>query len=366
MTHKSCRVHFLAAVFAFFFRLAYGVTLQSVLSASNIRPFDLVILMGNAVVHIVAGVSFFCLHVVRRSGLRRVAAGSAQFVAETDLSGHARRGGRGSSLAWFHAAETFLAVSAVLSFATATYLAAKPVAPDGKTWMSWALATFMGVEYLLSVMNPFVFGPCALLIHYIHVTILYVELWTERIEKLALGAREKGQLTGNRGVLSQQDNIVKSIVSEGMKKCHLIESFNKEYSPITLAIYIYFIIIGSIYCYGVMAPLVTSFNLIKVCFSLSNFFLATGFFAMVVKFSSLGQQLIDRRSELRRVLERITCANFEHLGAGTVREMDVLLDRLESSVRLAPLSCFEMSHSSLTGLVGAIITYMIVLLQFRA
>ena len=81
----------------------------------------------------------------------------------------------------------------------------------------------------------------------------------------------------------------------------------------------------------------------------------------------VGQKLCDDVSEARETIQRMRMDNAKRLTATETLEMDTLIDWLSFSSRapIRPMDVFDMNYSSGASILGLILTYMIILLQFK-
>ena len=81
----------------------------------------------------------------------------------------------------------------------------------------------------------------------------------------------------------------------------------------------------------------------------------------------VGQKLCDDVSEARERIQRMRLDNAKRLTAAEILEMDTLIDWLSFSSRapIRPMDVFDMNYSSGASILGLILTYMIILLQFK-
>ena len=81
----------------------------------------------------------------------------------------------------------------------------------------------------------------------------------------------------------------------------------------------------------------------------------------------VGQKLCDDVSEARERIQRMRLDNAKRLTVAETLEMDTLIDWLSFSSRapIRPMDVFDMNYSSGASILGLILTYMIILLQFK-
>ena len=79
----------------------------------------------------------------------------------------------------------------------------------------------------------------------------------------------------------------------------------------------------------------------------------------------LGQKITYAANEIRNGLENFMFANLESLSENERARIGILINQLGNSVPLRPNDFFDLSYSTGGSIVGLIITYLIVLQQFK-
>ncbi len=82
--------------------------------------------------------------------------------------------------------------------------------------------------------------------------------------------------------------------------------------------------------------------------------------------SHCGQRLENRRGRAREALEDLQRRS-EYLGRRDMQDFKILISRMDSQEPLlSPHSFFSMNHKGYLGITSTVVTYLIVLLQFRS
>ncbi len=262
-----------------------------------------------------------------------------------------------------------LSASASLAMAWASHrFFSRSAGVGGRDWLFWGAVVGSAVQLFLTASSPFIYGPGMLFYQTIWTLAKILDGWSEKVEKLCVevDGREGERRKGVDAEKFQLDASVAKLTNACLRICRMAENFNENYSFIMTVLYGYFLVVGSLYSYGAFSPLVTPSNFFRAVYWLINFLLVLVHLEAVVKFSHVGQELIDARLRARRALEDAVRLNFDRLSIPAKGDAAILLKRLEDCVKISPFNCFELSHGNLLGMGATCITYMIVLLQFRA
>ena len=88
-------------------------------------------------------------------------------------------------------------------------------------------------------------------------------------------------------------------------------------------------------------------------------------FTILYYFLQIGQQLSDSYQNIRDRLEQLLIEEAETMSTRQRTEMDVLINRFANTTPLRPKDTFDMNYSTGASLGGLLLTYVIVLVQFK-
>ena len=89
------------------------------------------------------------------------------------------------------------------------------------------------------------------------------------------------------------------------------------------------------------------------------------FVARIFNLSTGSQAISDRMKSFKITLQNFKLANIEMLSQGSLTALDNLLDQLSEGSPISPLSAFSLDNSTIASGFGLMLTYTIVLLQFK-
>lgn len=100
-------------------------------------------------------------------------------------------------------------------------------------------------------------------------------------------------------------------------------------------------------------------------FGLAQGCLAILAFLRLVLLISKGQKVSQRSQNLVAELQAYRSGQFALLSPGELVNLEVVIERFSSRPTIRPMDCFNLNLSTGVSLAGLLITYIIVLLQFR-
>ncbi len=81
---------------------------------------------------------------------------------------------------------------------------------------------------------------------------------------------------------------------------------------------------------------------------------------------AMGQLPNDLYKDVRENLQDLKIRFNRHLDDDSDLRLDILIDRFSASGPIVPKNFFEMNYSSSAAIVGTVVTYLIVLIEFKS
>ncbi len=79
----------------------------------------------------------------------------------------------------------------------------------------------------------------------------------------------------------------------------------------------------------------------------------------------VGQELCDHYSSIRENLQAASVTHAESLSKSSMRQLDVLIDQFSRPAPIRPKNVFDLNLASGASVSGLMLTYLIVMLQFK-
>jgi len=216
-------------------------------------------------------------------------------------------------------------------------------------WGHWlSLLNYSSIVFL-GAMNPLVVAVVILFLDLAHTFGRILTAWTKRVENASK---------------RRHNNI---LVYEAKVLCNLGDSVNEVLSPFLIFLQFYLLIFGVLATYGA-AGILTKFSYlfgkgeelaaepVPGLMSLSFAMLVPVYVGALKGLGGIGTQIIIKADRAAMAMED---AYPENLQAST------LASRLRQWCKFRPYDAYEVSNANNVGLLGSLLTFMIVLLQFR-
>lgn len=228
---------------------------------------------------------------------------------------------------------------------------------------------------LVTLCAQAIFGFCSAMIcsaeYLLHYMITIVSLhffaWGQMIEKLrsikSLDAKPKPT---EKKELKRPEHDFQELVDHGLSLCGIVDEFNDVFGIFVLNSGISSALSAVISSYISKSILFgPKIGVLVICFSASFGLLGAFFFLRIFFLSRAGQALIDGKQEALKSLEDHLLANPETRSEQDFR-LSVLIRRLSTKEAISPQNFFTLSNRSFLSGMGVILTYLIVLMQFKA
>ncbi len=329
----------------------FGMGLDSVRTIAllfGISTLDVVILMATGSWAFLCYLVGFATFVVKRRSI-------CQLYADISASGIRTQRKEKNLVLLTLALEVVMVVLGSCLFSAAVLCLYQKVASDGTvTYQDWLFAVSYGAANLLYITNPM----------FQSMIELSWDVLLAMTEAFLRWTASSGNLVAGR---KHFRNRLASHVNLGRRLCVLVEQVEDTLAPFFLFDYVYFLIAGVAYTFGGFDILYngskssTSAILLECGF----FLYASACFYLLWLVSHVGDGLKRAKERAKQALEDCYVEVCHALDEKEKLEVNILLGRIDS-VKIAPYNYFEVANSHLMGVVAAVVTYIIVMLQFNA
>ena len=215
------------------------------------------------------------------------------------------------------------------------------------------------------VLGYFVFLPpvtsCSL--ELILFTLGVIKESLEALELTAQGLLNEGQLH------SERKSGIKKVIRDGYELSYSMKEAEDMFGGMIACIYLFsniMITCGLFFGVDFLGVLVGSAISGGLLFcSLSIIMAAVLGFTILYHFLQIGQELSNSYQNIRDKLEQLLIENAENMSTRQRTEMDVLIKRFANTAPLRPKDTFDMNYATGASLGGLLLTYTIVLVQFK-
>ena len=139
----------------------------------------------------------------------------------------------------------------------------------------------------------------------------------------------------------------------------LLRDLNTILSPFLILVFFLALSNGTMLQYGMFGILFNELTAMRASLTLQFLGVSTAFIAIVWMLANIGQRLQDSIVKTCDALEDFSMENENATKVQKIRQ------RLLRDGVVSPSSFFNVNHAGYLGMIGTIITYLIVLLQFR-
>ena len=216
------------------------------------------------------------------------------------------------------------------------------------TFFNWQMTFYSGAHISANFLILFFIGLCLKLCNDL-ITKMEEEHkvhWTMGVNKLA-----------NLQSYFQQANFI----------CHFISKLNNVLEPFILIQCALGLSLSFGAAFNVSGILFSAWSSVRICFTISNIFYLTLFIMNLFYIFYAGQELEDKVEEVKDNLQRLGEDPQVRLNQTEKRQFYGIMNKLGGSItQLSPYSYFSVNNSTFLATVGVIITYLIVLMQFKS
>ncbi len=191
--------------------------------------------------------------------------------------------------------------------------------------------------------------------------VFMVECCSECYEIVASLARSEEKSLCSGAVVTKE----KKSVELGQKVTRMVKDLDTAISSFMVVTYFVVLIVLTSNLYCLLDLFFEDWSRMKTLFLVRLLAENFAYLTAVALTSHCGQRLEDRRFRAKEALEDLYKAFGKDEDAAMCREMGVLLSRMSAEGPLSPHAFFTVNHRGLLGIVGTVVTYIIVLLQFR-
>ena len=163
---------------------------------------------------------------------------------------------------------------------------------------------------------------------------------------------------------SSEKDVVK-LLGQTFILCSHQERMVSRFSSLILLISSFYLICITLFSYGSLAVLVDDMNILKTVSTMTHTLLFLYYLFTFGVICFLGQDLMDRQRNTSNALSRVY-HRFKHgWSQETKGYAKFVKSKIESPIGLSPYSFFTLDRSGFLSTMALIVTYLIVLLQFK-
>ncbi len=226
---------------------------------------------------------------------------------------------------------------------------------DASTWSGLALVVVLGFDRCWCLCNPMIASIVIISLDVMAALGDMFQAWTELM----------GDLNTTTKV---PQKVLKEHIMLGRATCGLVKKANDVMSPLIMLFYVYFLFGGILYMYGACDILFSEGKIKFQALIISCVFVIFGliWFYAIALYSHGGQSLLDRIEEARDSFNNMFLDHYEDDMSITLRNgWKCVTDQLASTC-LSPYGYFQVRNSGLLAMTTTVLTYLIIVLQFRA
>ncbi len=244
-----------------------------------------------------------------------------------------------------------------LLYSYVSYEACRSYSQDAPmTWMRWTYIVALDLDRIWTLCNPMVSSVHIICMDFAVALTDMIEQWKQSVENSMSVTDKDFKIKFEKHLLF------------GRYICNLADEANRVMAPFYLMSYGYFLLGGVMYCYGAF-DIVFSIENVKGHTALLSFtfviFAFVWFYGLGV-ISSLGDNLYCQRDAAIKALDDVIMdCKQDRLGESLTNSWSGVTRQL-ANVKISPYNYFELRNSTFLGMVTTIVTYLIIVLQFRA
>jgi hypothetical protein len=166
----------------------------------------------------------------------------------------------------------------------------------------------------------------------------------------------------------RQGGSLTQLLDDGAVIFQLCEQADRLLGPITITLYFIHLILSAcgIFFGTSLAEGLMKKNYLLITYGTSNFLLSICSMQYLWSLMNKGQRLCDSFARVKKSLQDLFIAKANILTAKERAQMDVLTERYSKDSPMRPMGVFSLNRASGTSISGLILTYIIVLLQFKS
>ena len=170
----------------------------------------------------------------------------------------------------------------------------------------------------------------------------------------------------DKETLSFDNDDIKEQILQGKRLCKLTEDVNTVLSPFLFVQYIFSIVINTFSCFCYFSFFFDDVSWFRIAFALIFSQISIFIYLFFAFTCRAGQKVEDVRLEANCTLQKMVQPVYDSLDCMTKQQLQHLMENLDSGCPISPLAFFDLNNRGLLGGTSAILTYVIVLMQFRA
>jgi hypothetical protein len=166
----------------------------------------------------------------------------------------------------------------------------------------------------------------------------------------------------------RQGGSLTQLLDDGATIFKLCEQADELLGPITITLYFIHLTLSAcgLFFGTSLAEGLMKTNYLLITYGTSNFLLSICSMQYLWCLMHKGQRMCDSFARVKKSLQDLSIAKANILKAKEKAQMDVLMERYSKNSPMQPMGVFNLNRASGTSISGLILTYIIVLLQFKS
>ncbi|TRY78031.1 hypothetical protein TCAL_16703 [Tigriopus californicus] len=260
-----------------------------------------------------------------------------------------------------------ISILAVFFLGWSWHLLCEEYFPTNNPVLKWLTLVTLCAQAIFGFCSAMICAAEYLLHYMITILSLHFFAWSQMIEKLrpmTLGDTQTEST--EKKDLKKPEADFQAIINHGLSLCEVVDEFNHVFGMFVLNSGISSALSAVISSYISKSILFQpKIGVLVICFSASFGLLGAFFFLRIFFLSRAGQALIDGKQQALKSLEDHLLSQPETRADQDFR-LGVLIRRLGTKEAISPQNFFTLSNRSFLSGMGVILTYLIVLMQFKA
>ena len=170
----------------------------------------------------------------------------------------------------------------------------------------------------------------------------------------------------SKQVEEEDEDKLKKATEQLQRLCEIQLEVNNALNPLLLTLFSMVLILSTLMCYGFYGILFAKISILRVVMTLQHLFNNIMHFNIVWGLCHTGENLRSSIGNARKSMENYVMENNEIFeDESTVKDVLELQRRLDVNNVFSAYNFFQINHSTVLGLSATVLTYLIVLLQFK-
>ncbi len=250
------------------------------------------------------------------------------------------------TLAWFASGPAFILTGSIL-YTWGTLKGYQKVTEplNIPSWRNWLLAVAVFLYTTFNICNPMVAS----------ISIVSMDVLSNTADCL----------NGLANAIIETNCISLHTLNIGLDICKMAQDINTKMASLYLFMFSYFLLGGLVYTYGGLDIVFANPSVLSILLSIAFMCFASVWFSFMCMLSAAGNDLRNAKEYLQDTLETHFLSSKVPSNKKIVQFQDALMRRLDK-LAITPYNLFEVGNVSVLGVFATLITYLIIVLQFRA